>query len=54
MQLLAEAGGRELQRIPSQMMAAIPKDVPRFKAYSKGFMAAVARTLAREEPDFLE
>ena len=54
MQLLAEAGGRELQRIPSQMMAAIPKDVPRFKAYSKGFMAAVVRTLAREEPDFLE
>ncbi|MBL8700398.1 MAG: class II aldolase/adducin family protein [Alphaproteobacteria bacterium] len=53
MQLLAEAGGRELQPIPTQLMAAIPKDVPRFKAYSKGFMAAVIRVLSREEPDFL-
>lgn len=53
MQLLAEAGGRELQAIPSQLMAAIPKDVPRFKSYSKSFMAAVLRTLSREEPDFL-
>lgn len=53
MQLLAEAGGHELQAIPSQMMAAIPKDVPRFKAYSKDFMNAVVRTLTREEPEFL-
>ena len=53
MQLLAEAGGHELQQIPSQLMAAIPRDVPRFKAYAKGFMAAVVRTLTREEPDFL-
>lgn len=54
MQLLAEAGGHELQPIPARMMAAIPRDVPRFKAYAKGFIAAVVRTLRREEPDFLD
>ena len=54
MQLLAEAGGHALQPIPARMMAAIPRDVPRFKAYAKGFMAAVVRTLRREEPDFLD
>jgi len=53
MQLMAEAGGHELAMIPSQLMAAIPKDVPRFKNYAKGFMAAVIRVLAREEPEFL-
>jgi ribulose-5-phosphate 4-epimerase/fuculose-1-phosphate aldolase len=53
MQLLAEAGGHALQPIPERMMAAIPRDVPRFKAYAKGFMAAVIRTLSREEPDFM-
>ena len=53
MQLLAEAGGHELQAIPSQMMAAIPRDVPRFKSYAASFMAAVVRNLTREEPDFL-
>lgn len=53
MQILAEAGGNELQPIPSQLIAAIPKDVPRFKAYAKGFMAAVIRVLTREEPEFL-
>ena len=52
MQLLAEAGGHELQPIPSQLLAAIPKDVPRFKSYAKGFMAAVIRVLSREEPEF--
>jgi ribulose-5-phosphate 4-epimerase/fuculose-1-phosphate aldolase len=54
MQLLAEAGGHALARIPAPMMAAIPKDVPRFKAYARGFMAAVVRSLTRSEPDFLD
>jgi ribulose-5-phosphate 4-epimerase/fuculose-1-phosphate aldolase len=53
MQVLAEAGGHALQPIPARMMDAIPRDVPRFKSYAKGFMAAVVRTLTREEPDFL-
>ena len=53
MQLLAEAGGHALQPIPARMMEAIPRDVPRFKAYAKGFMVAVVRSLTREEPDFL-
>lgn len=53
MQLMAEAGGHELSKIPTQLMAAIPKDVPRFKNYGRQFMAAIVRTLSREEPDFL-
>lgn len=53
MQLLAEAGGHGLQPIPSQLLAAIPRDVPRFKSYARGFLAAVIRVLSREEPDFL-
>jgi len=53
MQLLAEAGGHALQPIPSQLLASVPRDVPRFKAYGKGLMAAVIRVLSREEPDFL-
>lgn len=53
MQLMAEAGGHALSEIPSQLMAAIPRDVPRFKNYGRQFMAAVIRTLTREEPEFL-
>jgi len=52
-QLLAEAGGAELQHIPPAVIATYPDDSPMFKAYGRTFMTAVIRKLTREEPDFL-
>lgn len=53
MQLIAENGGHELSTIPARFIDAIPRNVPKFKGYARGFMDAVIRTLKREEPEFL-
>ena len=52
MQILAESGGHALAPIAPALLARIPRDVARFKTYGSQFMAAILRTLEREEPDF--
>lgn len=52
-QILAEAGGAELQHIPPEIIATYPEDSAMFKSYGRVFMKAVIRKLTREEPDFL-
>jgi len=52
-QLLAEAGGAELQHIPAEIIRTYPDDSEMFQAYGRTFMKAVIRRLTREEPDFL-
>ena len=52
-QLLAEAGGAELQPIKSELIKGYPDDSAMFKSYGRTFMTAVIRKLTREEPDFL-
>lgn len=52
-QLLAEAGGAELQPIATSLMKRAPgQDNPMFAAYGKTFMNALIRRLSREEPEF--
>jgi ribulose-5-phosphate 4-epimerase/fuculose-1-phosphate aldolase len=54
-QLLAEAGGAELQPIAAALLNRAPgRDNPMFTAYGKTFMTAVIRRLEREEPEFKE
>lgn len=54
-QLLAEAGGAELQPIADRLLKRAPdQDNPMFTAYGKTFMNALIRRLSREEPDFKE
>ena len=54
-QLLAEAGGAELQPIADTLLKRAPdQDNPMFTAYGRTFMNALIRRLSREEPDFKE
>ncbi len=52
MQILAEAGGHALAPIAPALLARVPRDVSRFKTYGSQFIAAILRTLEREEPEF--
>ncbi len=53
-QLLAEAGGRKLKHIKPALVKPVPDNPEMYRAYGAKMIAAVIRTLSREDPDFLK